>query len=180
MKWSNVGPFSQQLHCLVSHSSVLALVDVLICYTSQPFRVHHLLLMSPPRRDLEYTYRHDLESFFYVFLAMCIDYGCEEGKRPKVDPLQSWYIGSYDSIVGAKLGHMGLNGFETLILPKFSPAFECVKGLAMSLRDALFLRDGKLRTGTPAQSPSVLYNQMIAAFDKAIASLEDCSTTSRQ
>ena len=138
------------------------------------------LALRDARRDLEHTYRHDLESFFYVFLAMCIDYGWEEGKKPKVDPLQSWYIGSYDSIVGAKLGHMGLNGFETLILPKFSPAFECVKGLAMSLRDALFLRGGKLRTGTPAEFPSVLYNQMIAAFDKAIESLEDCSATSRQ
>ena len=118
--------------------------------------------------NLDHTYRHDLESFFYVLLATCISCGWEESEKPKNDPLRDWYIGGYDSIVRAKLGDMGLNGFETLILPKFSPVFECAKDLAIRLRDALFLRQHKLRIGTPEGDKSVLYDQMIEAFDKAI------------
>ncbi|KAF1819704.1 uncharacterized protein K489DRAFT_412416 [Dissoconium aciculare CBS 342.82] len=125
--------------------------------------------MSGARPDLEHTYRHDLESFFYVFLDMCLNCGWSEGKAPKKDPLRAWYaLPDYDNIVRAKLGDMGPTVFETLILPKFSPKFECVKSLATALRDILFLRVDKLRTETPTGSPSVLYDQMITAFDKAI------------
>ena len=123
------------------------------------------------QRDIDHTYRHDLESFFYVFLDMCINHGLNESQIPKQDSLRDWYIGSYDSIVAIKPGHMTLNGFETL-LTNFASKFECVKGLAMSLRDILFLREAKLRTETPTGDESILYNQMIGAFDKAIESMD--------
>ena len=35
------------------------------------------------QRDLERTYRHDLGSFFYVFLDMCINHGSKESEMPK-------------------------------------------------------------------------------------------------
>ena len=56
------------------------------------------------------------------------------------DSLKDWYIGPYDRIVAIKLGHMTLNGFETL-LTNFASKFENVKGLAMNSRDLLFLRE---------------------------------------
>lgn len=120
------------------------------------------------RQALEHTYRHDLESFFYVFLEMCLNHGWGIGKGPKEDPLRPWYIGDYDSLVRAKAGDMGLYSFKKLVLPRFSPAFERVKGLALKLREALFLSGSELRTGTPTESPHVLYDQMINAFDEAI------------
>ncbi|KUI69342.1 hypothetical protein VM1G_05061 [Cytospora mali] len=122
------------------------------------------------RRDLQHTYRYDLESFFYVFLAICVRYGWEKGQAPNEDPFRSWYIGSYEDLVRAKLGDMTLNGFET-VLTKFSPRFKSVKPLAVKLRDVLFLREAKLRTGTPEEDASVLYDQTINAFDEAIEGL---------
>ena len=38
----------------------------------------------------------------------------------------------------------------------------------MALRDLLFLKEAELRTGTPAGCESILYDQMIDTFDKAI------------
>ena len=120
--------------------------------------------------DLEHTYRHDLESLLYVFLDICISCGWPDGKKWKVNPLQNWYTGSYENIVRTKIGDMGTRGFESIILPKFSPTFNCVKGLARSLRDALFLK-GDLYTGTP-EKPSRIYDPMVKAFDNAIEELE--------
>lgn len=121
--------------------------------------------------DLEHTYRHDLESFFYVFLSMCVSYGWCADKKTEADPFQNWYIGSHKDIVFSKRGGMERGGFQS-ILNEFSPIFQHVKGLAMTLRDALFRLNATLHTGTPREEPSVLYNQMISAFDSAIEAEE--------
>lgn len=118
--------------------------------------------------DLEHTYRHDLESFFYVFLSMCVSYGWSTDKKTEADPFRNWYIGSHKEIVTSKRGGMERGGFQSFVLNEFSPTFQHVKGLAMALRDALFLLSATLRTGTPREEPSVLYDQMISAFDSAI------------
>ncbi|KAL9099823.1 MAG: hypothetical protein Q9163_004726 [Psora crenata] len=120
------------------------------------------LALRGAKRDLEHTYRHDLESFFYVFLGMCVSYGWGENKKLGADPFQNWYVGSYKNIVISKVGHMNRQHLKNLLLDEFSPAFDCVKELATKLRDALFLR-GDLRTGTPGEEPFVLYDQMINA-----------------
>ena len=125
------------------------------------------------QRDLEHTYRHDLESFFYVFLSMCVNYGWENGKGPKEDPFRRWYVGSYEDIVIAKTGDMERGSFRTNLRSKFSPRFNCAHQLAMDLRDLLFLRGDELRVGTPDGDESVLYDQMIAAFDKALESMDN-------
>jgi serine/threonine protein kinase len=123
--------------------------------------------MSGARPDLQHTYRHDLESFFYVFLSICVSYGWDRGKAPKIDPFRSWYIGNdYLDNMRAKRGAMERGGFKT-VPAEFSPRFEIVKDLAWSLRDVLFLR-GELRTETPSGDASILYDRMTAAFDRAI------------
>lgn len=69
-----------------------------------------------------HTYRHDLESFFYVFIWMCIRYGHngehdgEESAAPSSKPnkrrvrpmkfsiLQDWYTGDYRQTANTKRG----------------------------------------------------------------------------
>ena len=130
--------------------------------------------LSGARPDLEHTYRHDLESFFYVFLSMCINHGWAPGKAPKEDPLRSWYIGGdYRDMTIAKTGHMERGRFRKDVLGRFAPMFESAKGLALALRDSLFLLGSELRTEKPAEDESILYDQMIGAFDKAIESIDN-------
>ena len=52
------------------------------------------------------------------------------------------------------------------VLSKFAPASGCLKDLATSLRDALFLRGAKLHTETSIQATIILYEQIISAFIK--------------
>ena len=117
--------------------------------------------------DLEHTYRHDLESFFYVFLDICISYGRVGDSRQRKDALRGWYIGSYKEIAIAKRGQMGKGGFENYVLAEFSPTFNTLKNLACVLRNALFQRGDTTYTGTP-KDPSVLYKRMIEAFDDGV------------
>ncbi|PQE24972.1 serine threonine- kinase Sgk2 protein [Rutstroemia sp. NJR-2017a BVV2] len=122
-----------------------------------------------------HTYRHDLESFFYVFLWMCIRYGYEGiGRqklntlmRPKTNILRGWYTGTYTEIANTKQGHMGKNRFEKIIA-EFAPKFENLKLLARELRSVLFpIRDGDIFTGTFHDS-NIMYDGMIVAFNTAI------------
>lgn len=121
-------------------------------------------------RDIQHTYRHDLESFFYVFLSICVNYGWPEGQRPTKNPFQDWYTLPYEKIATTKRGQMEPGGFENTTLMKFSPKFEDVKGLARNLRNIL-ISTGALNTGTPCDH-SPLYKSMVDAFDIAIIECE--------
>ncbi|KAL8701871.1 MAG: hypothetical protein Q9201_004678, partial [Fulgogasparrea decipioides] len=123
---------------------------------------------SPPRH-IQHTYRHDLESFFYVFLSVCIKLGWPGGRRPDTSPLIGWYSAPLKDIPALKSGHMLQSNFESQILAAFSPPFECVQDLALRLRKALF-GEG-FYVATPFDK-TVLYQDMIAAFDETIHRLE--------
>ncbi|KAG9230390.1 hypothetical protein BJ875DRAFT_487995 [Amylocarpus encephaloides] len=81
-----------------------------------------------------HTYRHDLESFFFVFVWMCIRYGyADTGRqkpnkpmRPKTNILRGWYTRIYVEIARNKVGDMGKNRFENIIA-EFAPNFETLK-----------------------------------------------------
>ncbi|XMA13633.1 hypothetical protein WAI453_006424 [Rhynchosporium graminicola] len=70
-----------------------------------------------------HTYRHDLESFFYVFIWMCIRHGHEGTDRQKVNKvmrtktniLRGWYTRTYTEIANTKQGHVVNNRFENVI-----------------------------------------------------------------
>ena len=115
-----------------------------------------------------HTYRHDLESIFYVFLWTIILYPQRtDPKLPTPRRLQRWYEGTYQDIADNKKGHMTDND----ILDEFPPRFAGLKELAKELRQALFpMRDGSLFTGTYVDSWR-LYNPMIESFEKAIANI---------
>ncbi|KAG9237290.1 hypothetical protein BJ875DRAFT_533004 [Amylocarpus encephaloides] len=121
-----------------------------------------------------HTYRHDLESFFYVFIWMCIRNGHEvAGDRRRVRPaktsiLRGWYTGTYTEIANTKRGHMV--GFED-ITAEFSPEFCGLKDLAEELRNTLLRgRDLAPFTGT-YKDRSIMYDGTINAFNKAISHL---------
>ncbi|KAH8753314.1 FunK1 protein kinase [Diaporthe sp. PMI_573] len=122
---------------------------------------------------ISHTYRHDLESFFYVLIWQCVRRGWEFLNKP-VDhsnsKLRAWYTGNYEDIANAKLGHMikAENKGFGFILREFPPEFDCVKPLCRELRGILFpMHNGDLFTGTPKDS-EILYGSIIKAFDKAI------------
>ncbi|OBT60889.1 hypothetical protein VE03_09937 [Pseudogymnoascus sp. 23342-1-I1] len=110
-----------------------------------------------------HTYRHDLESFFYVFIWMYVRYGhvdMNEGQARKE---------SRPQIASTKLGHIDKNGFEDIIA-EFAPRFENLKGLARELRNVLFpIRDGAIFTGT-FRDNDIMYDGMIKAFNSTITS----------
>ena len=85
-------------------------------------------------RRVSHTYRHDLESFFYVLLWMCArrawerEFECKLVNRPKKNILAKWYTGSFDDIADAKKSYMQVDEFEK-ILVELPEAFDCVKPL---------------------------------------------------
>jgi hypothetical protein len=117
-----------------------------------------------------HTYRHDLESFFYVFLWVIIRYGQETDKNlPKTSRLRRWYTEIYEDITEIKGRHMDKKHFRG-IMAEFSPKFNGLKELIKELRRTLFpIRDESLFTGTYRDSDK-LYRPMIEAFKRAIAS----------
>ncbi|KAL9124715.1 MAG: hypothetical protein Q9217_005981 [Psora testacea] len=129
-------------------------------------------------RRVSHTYRHDLESFFYVLLWICArrawerEYRCRVVDGPKESMLSKWYAGSYKEIARNKEYTMGVNGFKEL-LEEFPPVFDRVRPLCKEIRGILFplLEDGALYTGTPSDPPEKLYDPIIEAFDNAIADM---------
>jgi hypothetical protein len=124
-----------------------------------------------------HTYRHDLESFFYVFIWMCIRYGHDDmddklkGKKwtrlAAISRLRGWYAGTYAEIARNKLGDIDKNGFEKVIA-EFSPQFENQKQLVRELRSTLFpIRDGAVFRST-FHDHDIMYDGMINAFSRAI------------
>ncbi|KJZ69252.1 hypothetical protein HIM_11355 [Hirsutella minnesotensis 3608] len=95
---------------------------------------------------ISHTYRHDLESFFYVIIWQCARRGWELLGKPKQQ------VGDYQNIANTKLGHMSKaedKGFG-LILREFPPEFNCVKSLCRELRGILFpISKDEPFTGTP-------------------------------
>ncbi|KAI3395608.1 hypothetical protein diail_1046 [Diaporthe ilicicola] len=117
-----------------------------------------------------HTYRHDLESFLYVFLWTIITNHTEN--PPETSKLRQWSSGDWDELAIRKSFDMDRDGFQT-ILGEFPPEFHSLKPLAESLRQVLFpLRAGVIWTGTDGSPEAVdkLYDGMIRVFEEAITS----------
>lgn len=125
-------------------------------------------------QGIDHTYRHDLESFFFVLIWLCARRGWDLYEnprgRPKESVLTQWYSGSFKDIARSKLGDMHVDGFED-ILDEFPTTFGSVKPLCRKIRGILFplLEDGALFKGTRPDPPEKLYNPIIEAFDSATA-----------
>jgi serine/threonine protein kinase len=126
-------------------------------------------------RTVDHTYRHDLESFFYVLLWMCARQAWHNGfagrgRPPKESLLRKWEIGSFREIASAKRGHMTVDGMDE-IMDEFPGPLDVVKPLCLKIRTILFGNSARLALGTPAGEPNELYEPIIAAYDEAIRNL---------
>ncbi len=129
-------------------------------------------------RGIDHTYRHDIESFFYVLLWMCARYAWDEKKgfcaedetAPEESILRRWEIGSFKEIATAKMGSMTVNGLED-IMEEFPKAFCIVEALCLQIRKLLFPhdKDDRMMIGTPSAGPEHLYNAVLSAFDDTIS-----------
>jgi len=121
-------------------------------------------------KNESHTYRHDLESFLYVFLWTIITNHTENPLE--TSKLRQWSNGDWNELAVCKSLDMDQDSFQN-ILKEFTPEFHSLKPLAESLRQILFpLQNGVIWTGTDSSPEAVdrLYDGMICAFEEAIAS----------
>ncbi|KAJ3554907.1 hypothetical protein NPX13_g10483 [Xylaria arbuscula] len=127
-----------------------------------------------------HTYRHDLESLFYVFLwvAICKDRNHDDleslNHQPQTSRLWGWCSTRFKVVSKNKLEDMSLEGFPR-ILEEFSTEFAHLKDLARRLHQLLFpVRDGAVFTGTDTDEARIkeLYDGVIGTFHEAISSLK--------
>ncbi|KAL2359355.1 hypothetical protein RJZ56_007796 [Blastomyces dermatitidis] len=81
--------------------------------------------------NIDHTYRHDLESFFYVLIWQCARHGWEKFKQlqklyqlciwPEDNMLQKWCMESHEKIANLKQDNMETGEFERILMNKFSP-----------------------------------------------------------
>lgn len=132
---------------------------------------------------VDHTYRHDLESFFYVLLWMCARQSWSNGfaqleqeQPPRESLLHRWEVGSFKSIAAGKAGDMAVHGIRA-IMREFPKALDAVKPLCLKVRKILFPldQDEEMIFGTPRGEPDQLYNPIIEAYDEAINGLSQWS-----
>ena len=119
-------------------------------------------------RKRRHTYRHDLESFLYVFLWTVIAERAEN--PPRTSRLRQWNKGSWDESAMKKTHDMNHDNFAVL-LAGFTPEFDSLKPLAETLRQILFpIEENEIWTGTDSAPIVVnrLYNEIVSAFNAAI------------
>ncbi|VCU39140.1 Bgt-51247 [Blumeria graminis f. sp. tritici] len=108
----------------------------------------------PSNGKFIHTYRHDLESFFFVLISACIRFGWGKNESPHMETIRKWY-----------------KGFEDTLLKAFSSKFECLKDLATTLRKILFERQKTIWIATDPR-PLNLYNSILKAFDDEIVKMK--------
>ncbi|CCU82213.1 serine/threonine-protein kinase Sgk2 [Blumeria hordei DH14] len=123
--------------------------------------------MSEGNYSIEKSCRYDLESFFYVFLNGCLQYGCS---REKPEYLKTWYTNN-SSLNYLKKKQDIIENFETNILNHFSSSFDSVKDLARNLRKILFGENLEQFASTPDSGQ--LYAPIICAFKNVIRQIDE-------
>lgn len=123
-----------------------------------------------------HTYRHDLESLFYVFLWIAIanDRVHDEANdilkgMPKTSRLWKWCSMDFGALGQDKAADMSPEGFEG-ILDELSSDFAPLRSLAKELHALIFpVRDGKIFTGTETDQVAVqrVYDGMADAFNRS-------------
>ncbi|CAD6501123.1 BgTH12-01377 [Blumeria graminis f. sp. triticale] len=119
---------------------------------------------------VEHSYRHDLESFFYVLLWQCLSCGWEDGEEPNKKYLSKWYTGTAYEIFDFKKTEIESSHFVQQLLPRFSKKSLKVRHLAMAFRQILFWPYGEFYIGSHKDN-NVLYSASLKIFNEAIQSL---------
>lgn len=119
------------------------------------------------------TPRHDLESFMYVLIWLCVERGWQlagsvpVGQRSSV--LQLWQVGENKRIAYMKLGLTSKGGFGKF-LEEFHAKLNCVKALCWKLRDIIFA-DIQTHFLDTESGIDILYDGVIQAFDEELESI---------
>ncbi|KAI6749637.1 hypothetical protein HG530_015051 [Fusarium avenaceum] len=113
-----------------------------------------------------HTYRHDLESIFYVFLYLAV---CHNKLLPKTSRLRRWMDAEkgWAEMGNIKREDMSDNKNFNAIINEFEPlGFRQLEALARQLRSILFFPDKEFFVGTKTEAEDVLklYNEMTVAF----------------
>ncbi|VCU40090.1 Bgt-20769 [Blumeria graminis f. sp. tritici] len=116
---------------------------------------------------VNHSYRHDLESFFYVLLWLSMSRGWEKGKEQNRDYLSKWFTGTAKEIFEFKNTQMKESNIEVDVLSKFSPKFYGLRRLAKEFWRIIFLTNGTFFIGSYKDN-NALYNSIMALFDKEI------------
>ncbi|CAD6499019.1 BgTH12-04673, partial [Blumeria graminis f. sp. triticale] len=87
----------------------------------------------PSNKGIFNTYRHDLESFFFVLISVFIRFGWGPKKSPHLGMLRKWYKGEAKDMLFNKSGAISMTYFEKNTLDAFSSRFECLKDLGRKL-----------------------------------------------
>jgi hypothetical protein len=135
-----------------------------------------------------HPYRHDLESFFYVFIWICIRYGQEDGptgqKQPRLAQSQvregsgqrrqayceAGILGHMQKLpTSSAATHMA--GFED-VTAEFAPEFCGLNDLAEELRNVLFRSQDLIPFTGAYEDRNIMCDEMISVFSKAISYLE--------
>ncbi|KAI0187941.1 serine/threonine-protein kinase Sgk2 [Astrocystis sublimbata] len=97
-------------------------------------------------RKTDYTYRYNLESFFYVLLWIY---------PPKESILRRWEVSSFKDIARNKAGDITVDGLEG-IMGEFPELLDIVKPLCLRIRKILFPldKDERMSFGTPVGDPN--------------------------
>jgi serine/threonine protein kinase len=115
-------------------------------------------------RTERHTYRHDLESFFYVLLWICIKYDSAGNRaKPGSAILEMW---SSSPASAVKLHQISL-GFD-YILDSLADGFGDLRGMLRQLREAIFYppaAGGNLFLRTPEGDHAPMYQGVIDAID---------------
>ncbi|KAG6037944.1 hypothetical protein E4U41_004648 [Claviceps citrina] len=127
-----------------------------------------------------HTYRHDLESFFYVLLWLCARRAwllpSIPGQGPDVSATSLWYTGTYQAIARNKRYDMTGGRLEQLLI-EFPDVFDSVKPLCRTIQGILFPWMGNdIFTGTP-ELPDDLYDPILRAFDDALIRISSNTET---
>ncbi|MCJ1469209.1 hypothetical protein MMC07_007842 [Pseudocyphellaria aurata] len=99
--------------------------------------------------EVEHTYRHDLESFFYVLLWICarraweMEIYCKRNDRPIDSELGDWYGDKCEKVANKKLNSTHTESFERILM-EFAPALDCTK--------MILVTDGSVCTPIPGSS----------------------------
>ncbi|KAJ4392640.1 hypothetical protein N0V85_006913 [Neurospora sp. IMI 360204] len=126
-------------------------------------------------RNMDHTYRHDLESFFYVLLWLCArqswsnGFSGEDEQTPEWSILERWEKGTFSHIALAKQGDM--SGTFVELLEQFPESFKVLEPLCRKIKDILFHKGSIPFGGTPEGDPDQLYKPIIEAYNEAIDKL---------
>lgn len=114
-----------------------------------------------------HTYRHDLESFFFVFLWLCVYYRPGGGRvKPYPTTLDSWGCGSYADAAARKSCDVEPGGFRRVVAG-FAGGAGAMVVCARAWREALFPWRGLVWMGTDVDFERV-YREVLEVIEEGV------------